>query len=118
LQIGSKFEIFSRQYTLVDYGDDKTRNMFQPVQGKGFLLVKPDGYPYLGKIIDSILNEDLIISKIKMAYMDKPLSQHFAQQSCGGDTQIFKQSVQSLTQDVCTGIEIEGDDAVGILNVL
>jgi nucleoside-diphosphate kinase len=26
--------------------------------------------------------------------------------------------VQSLTQDVCTGIEIEGDDAVGILNVL
>ena len=118
LYIGSKFEIFSRKYTLVDFGDEKTRNIFQPSQMNGFMIIKPDAYSNIGKIVDTLLREGLSIAKLKMAYMDKGLSQYFAQQSCGGDTQVFKKSSQLLSEDVSVGIEVKGDDAVGILNAI
>ena len=92
--------------------------MFQPSQGNAFCLVKPDAYNNLGKIIDTLLNEGLKISKLKMAFMDKLLAQYFAQQSWGGDTQIFKKATQMLTEDVSVGIELTGEDAVGIVNAL
>jgi nucleoside-diphosphate kinase len=118
LFIGNKVEILSRRYTIVDFGDDKTRNIFQPSQSKAFMLIKPESYSHIGKIINSILSEGLQISKLKMAYLDKTLAQYFAQQSWGGDTKTFKSSMQSLMEDVSVGIEIEGEDAVGMVSTL
>ena len=92
--------------------------MFQPSQKNGFMIIKPDAYSNIGKIIDMLIREGLFVTKLKMAYLDKSLSQYFAQQSCGGDTQVFKKSSQLLSEDVSVGVEVSGDDAVGILNAI
>lgn len=118
LQIGNTFEIFSRKYTLVGYGDDKTQQLFQPTQGKAFLLIKPDAYQHIGKIIDTVLNEGLEITRLKMTRMDTNLSRYFAQNCGGGDPKSFKTTMEFLSQDVSVGLEISGNEAIGIVNTL
>ena len=67
LYLGSIVTIVARQLQLVDYGDTFTRNLFAGNKESTFVLIKPDVYVNTGKIIDFILQNGFLISRIKMA---------------------------------------------------
>lgn len=109
LYIGSIVTVYSRQLKLVDFGDTFTREKFARGKETTFALIKPDVYVHTGKIIDSIYKNGFIISKLKMGRF----SNYDAQRLISIDPQAYKGDAQNfLTSDVCTGIEIVGDNAL------
>jgi nucleoside-diphosphate kinase len=66
LFIGSVITVFSRQLKLVEYGDLFTRQKFESKRQRTFAMIKPDAYNNTGKIIDAILQQGFMISKLKM----------------------------------------------------
>ena len=72
LYIGATVTIYSRQFKILAYSDDFTRKAFhsQETGGqnlqKSFVLIKPDAYINIGKIISMIEQNNFKISNIKM----------------------------------------------------
>ena len=66
--IGAKVTIYSRQFTIKSYANDFTRENFETVSNvnKSFLLVKPDAYEHLGKIVTMLEEYNFIIANVKM----------------------------------------------------
>ena len=59
LYIGSTITVYSRQFKVVDYANDMTRNYYESGSSKmekTLLLVKPDGKPVLGQILTILEN--------------------------------------------------------------
>ncbi|KAL2651018.1 hypothetical protein R1flu_019146 [Riccia fluitans] len=54
LFIGSIVNVFTRQLLVEEYGDEFTRRNLQQIQERTLALVKPDGVPNIGKIIEAI----------------------------------------------------------------
>ncbi len=67
IYIGSVITVYSRQLTIVDYGDVFTRTKFAQKKQRTFALIKPDVYTSAGKIIDAILMNGFVITQLKMS---------------------------------------------------
>ena len=72
LHVGTTLTIYSRQFKVVAYADDFTRKSFHSVDANGpnlqksFVLVKPDAYLAMGKVISALENDNYKISNLKM----------------------------------------------------
>jgi len=58
--------IYGRKYKIVEYGDQQTKNINSIAKEKAFLLIKPDAYLHMGKIINDITALGLLIVKAHM----------------------------------------------------
>lgn len=108
LYLGSIVTVFARQLKLVDYGDTFTRQKFAESKETTFALIKPDVYVSTGKIIDAIYQNGFIISKLKMGKFSAATASRFMQIQ----QQTNAETVQFLTSDVSTGLEIVKKDAL------
>ena len=60
LFVGATVTVYARQFKIVDYADEFTKKAFisdqvgGPNLQKSFVMIKPDAYLNMGKIIDSI----------------------------------------------------------------
>ena len=113
LFVGSIVTINARQLKIADYGDTATRKKFARGKETQFALIKPDAYMHTGKIIDSILQNGFIISKLKMSRFSNATASRFL-----GGSPNAAQANEHLTSDVCTGMEIVADGAVQKWNEL
>lgn len=66
LYLGSDITIYSRQYKIIAYADEFTKNALSEVRSTSFAMILPPAYMNIGKIIDIIQNSGFSIGKMKM----------------------------------------------------
>ena len=75
LYIGATLTIYARQFRITAYADDFTKRQFesQEIGGqnlqKTFVLVKPDAYLSIGKILAALEARNFKIANLKMTKM-------------------------------------------------
>ena len=109
LYCGAVVTVNARQLKITDYGDTATRKAFARGKETQFALIKPDAYIHTGKIIDSILQNGFIISKLKMSRFTN---------NTAGQLGLSADATAHLTSDVSTGMEIVAEGAVQKWNTL
>lgn len=66
LYIGSMINIFSRQLTVIDYGDDYSREALGTRTEKTLALLTSEAFPKMGEIINLLQDKKFRITKMKM----------------------------------------------------
>jgi nucleoside-diphosphate kinase len=66
LYIGSVITIWSRQLNIVDYGDERTRTIYENQRGRTLGVVTPTGYNQLGEVLIAAHKAGLTVSQLKM----------------------------------------------------
>lgn len=66
LFVGNSINVFSRQITITDYGDSKTRQLLSKKMQKTFGLIKPDQMRNLGPILEAIHDGGFTIGRMRM----------------------------------------------------
>lgn len=123
LHVGATVTIYSRQFKVIAYGDDFTRKSFHSVDANGpnlqrsFMLIKPDAYLNIGKIITMLESEDYKISNIKMSKLQANETQELMQQQFQSNMFVQEQ-IQYLMSDVVVGIEVIKNQAIEDLKIL
>ncbi|KAI9207907.1 nucleoside diphosphate kinase [Polychytrium aggregatum] len=69
LYIGASVNVFARQLTVRDYGDDFTINRLSRQMERVLVAVKPHAFERLGEILDDILAHQFTICQLKMVDM-------------------------------------------------
>jgi nucleoside-diphosphate kinase len=62
LYVGATVTVYARQLKITEYADVYTRNKFESRRGKALVLVKPEAYIHMGKILDVILSSGFKIT--------------------------------------------------------
>ena len=75
--IGAQVTINSRVLKVTDYGDIFTRRRFETERERTFAMVKPDAYTAMGKIIDAVAANGLVINKLKMSRFSRKTAGEF-----------------------------------------
>eukprot|EP00391_Amoebophrya_sp_Ameob2_P009693 CAMPEP_0178985412 /NCGR_PEP_ID=MMETSP0795-20121207/2138_1 /TAXON_ID=88552 /ORGANISM="Amoebophrya sp., Strain Ameob2" /LENGTH=372 /DNA_ID=CAMNT_0020676367 /DNA_START=136 /DNA_END=1254 /DNA_ORIENTATION=- len=110
LYLGSTLCIHSRQMKLVDYCDVFTRNVFEEQKTRTFALIKPDAYAHIGRIVQIIHDNKLVISKFQMLKMTRPFAEEQYAEHKGKP--FYDNLVNFMTSDVCVAMELIGTNAV------
>jgi nucleoside-diphosphate kinase len=108
--IGAKVTILSRIHKVTDYGDVRTRNKFEASRGRTFAMIKPHAYQSIGKILDEVSNAGFEISNLKMSKFNQGTVSEFYAEHVGKP--FFPNLANSMTSDVCIGMELVSDNAV------
>lgn len=77
LFIGATLTVYARQLKVMDYGDAFTRSKFSTSNTRSLMIIKPESYPIMGKIIDQIYAYGFQISSLKMMKMTQAQAQEF-----------------------------------------
>jgi nucleoside-diphosphate kinase len=75
--IGAQITINSRVLKVTDYADIFTRRRFETERERTFAMIKPDSYTAMGKIIDAVAANGLMINKLKMSRFSKKSAGEF-----------------------------------------
>lgn len=79
MYIGNVIVLFSRSLTILDYGDEFTRNNCNKLESS-FGLIKPVGLSQAGELLEKVQNQGLTIARVKMI----KLSRHQAEMIYSG----------------------------------
>ena len=112
LFVGNTVMLYGRKYKITEFGDNSTKqsvNMAN-VKERAFILVKPDAYLHLGKIISEVCSYGYQVNRVAMARFNEELVGQFYSEHT--DKPYFPQIVQAMTADVVIGVEILGDNAI------
>ena len=93
--IGASVNVNSRQLTIRDYGDEYSRRNLVKQMESTLLIIKPDGYQNMGKIIDAAIQNQFTICQVHMLQLSNdeaagivkgssPVSPELIQSFCGG----------------------------------
>jgi hypothetical protein len=55
LFVGNTFDVYGRRFKITEFGDKFTKEILNHNSERTFLLIKPDSYINIGKIIDYII---------------------------------------------------------------
>ena len=110
LIVGNQLTIYGRRYKIVEYGDQQTKNINSVSKEKAFVLIKPDAYLNMGKMINDITSLGLFIVRAHMMRLTDPDVQFLYAEHLGRP--YFKQLASHMLSDVVVGIEIAGDQAL------
>lgn len=69
--MGAILNVYSRQLKIVDYADEYTRSKFDTQRGKALILITPDAYLSIGKIVNAFEESEFTITNLKMARLSK-----------------------------------------------
>lgn len=101
LLIGTKLQIHSRQHTIVDYGDDKTRKEHTGYNESCCIVLKPGYMRLIGQIIHAAINNGLKVTNVRSVHLTGDMA-----------------GQMSIPAGDVVGFEIKGHDAVGRVNQL
>ncbi|KAL2919199.1 hypothetical protein HK105_201474 [Polyrhizophydium stewartii] len=66
LFIGAAINVHARQLTIRDYGDEYSRSQLVKQMESTLLFIKPDGYASMGKILDTVIQSNFSICRVRM----------------------------------------------------
>lgn len=139
--IGATVVVCARPLVVVDYADDATRRRFAATRGTALLLVKPDAYHDMGKVLTMVHNSGLEVGRLRMVKFSEADAHEFLSlgssaaahagappgaagggvvNGSGSAAAAGSQSgiAAHLASDHMLAVEVTGDDVVSALHVL
>ncbi|XP_053391011.1 nucleoside diphosphate kinase 7-like [Mercenaria mercenaria] len=110
LYIGATVDLFSRQITFVDYGDDFTKNCLCQQKERSLGIIKPDAMSKVGQIIDTIFQSGFKVTKLKMCHLTRNEAFELYQEHQGKT--FFDKLISFMTSGPILAFELMGVDAV------
>lgn len=77
LFIGGTVNVYSRELTISDYGDEFTKMALQTQKEKTLALIKPDAYLKCGRIIDAIQRDGFRIAQLRTIQLTRRDAEEF-----------------------------------------
>ena len=110
LFVGNTLDIYGRRFKIVEFADQVTKDQLFSKKERSFMMIKPDSYTNMGKIIDIIISNGFAINKALMLRMNDEMVQLlFPDQSLKA---YFRELTRFLTSDVVVGLEIVGENSL------
>ncbi|KAI9579659.1 nucleoside diphosphate kinase 7 [Glossina fuscipes] len=109
--VGSKINIFGRQFDIVDYGDEITKNTLAKFRKKTFILLKNSILPHLGTVLRALIESNFSISKARMVQFTAEQVKDFLAEKSKGDVQTSV-LMNQLLSGPSIGFELIADNAV------
>ncbi|XP_046806331.1 nucleoside diphosphate kinase 7 [Lucilia cuprina] len=109
--VGSKINVFGRQFDIVDYGDDITKNTLAKYRKKTFILLKNSILQHLGLVLCSLIDSNFSISKGLMVHFTADQVKEFLNERNKGDVQTSV-LMNQLLMGPSIGFELIADNAV------
>ncbi|XP_065056244.1 nucleoside diphosphate kinase homolog 7-like [Rhopilema esculentum] len=110
LYIGSIVNVHSRQLSLVEYGDQYTKNKLATVHSKTLAIIKPDAFARMGEIINIIQSEEFVICQAKMVQLSRREAMEFYAEHEGKP--FFEGLVDFMTSGPAVAMELMAHDAI------
>ncbi|KAJ8253058.1 hypothetical protein GJAV_G00208660 [Gymnothorax javanicus] len=110
LFVGNRVNVFSRQLSLIDYGDQYTASKLGSKKERTLALIKPDAVTKVGEIIQMIYDKNLIITKAKMTQLSwKQAADFYSEHQAKS---FFNNLIQFVMSGPMVAMEVMGDEAV------
>jgi nucleoside-diphosphate kinase len=77
LYLGATVNVYSRELTVSDYGDEFTKTALQTKKEKTLALIKPDAYLKCGRIIDAIQSDGFRIAQLRTIQLTRRDAEEF-----------------------------------------
>lgn len=110
LYIGATIDLFSRQISFVDYGDDFTKSRLSTQKERTLGIIKPDAMCKVGQILDTIFQSGFKVTKLKMCQLTRNEAFQFYQEHQGKT--FFDKLISFMTSGPVLAFELMGVDAV------
>ncbi|XP_017074930.1 nucleoside diphosphate kinase 7 [Drosophila eugracilis] len=110
--VGSKINVFGRQFDIVDYADDTTRTNLAKYRKKGFVLLKNNMWTkHLGKFLKTLIDNKININQGMMVQFSPKMVTQFLS---GKDKRDVSSSVlmNELLAGPAISLELIGDNVV------
>jgi len=108
--VGNVINVYSRQMTLKDYGDEFTRKALGTSQETTFAIIKPDAMRFKGDILQSIYRDGFKVTQIHMCHLTKDQAGAFYAEHKGKP--FFNDLVSFMTSGSCVAMELMRPNAV------
>ncbi|KAM9848717.1 nucleoside diphosphate kinase homolog 7 [Aulostomus maculatus] len=112
LFLGNRVNVFSRQLNLIEYGDQYTANKLGSKKERTLALLKPDGVPRIGDVLELIDASNLIMTKAKMTKLTWSQAADFYAEH--QSKPFFNNLVQFVSSGPVVAMELMGDEAISI----
>ena len=110
LFIGNKILINGRQYEVIDYADNFTKNTYSVQMEHTYAMIKPGFSQYLGETLERIYQENLYVSNLKFGYLSREIVEKFYEEHIGKP--FYENLVQYILSGPVIGIEIVGKKSI------
>eukprot|EP00347_Sterkiella_histriomuscorum_P017719 403348257 len=116
LYIGNSLDIYGRRFKIIEFADQVTKDLLFSKKERTFVMIKPDAYTNIGKIIDIILQNGFQINRLQMLRMnDEMIQLLYPEQSLKA---YFRELQRFLSSDVSVGIELVGENSIERMKIL
>jgi len=107
--IGNRVLLFSRDLSIVEYGDNATRKLLATAREKMAMIIMPTSYKQIGNLVNQVELKDLNVTNIKSFSMQKILKLDRATSVLGlvSDKSIYSNGV---SEDLAVAVIFEGSN--------
>ena len=102
--------VYSRDLTITDFGDEFTKNALQQKMEKTLALIKPDAVLKIGKILDAVAKDGFRISKLRSLRLSRNDAQDFYAEHRGKP--FFDQLTDFMSSGPIVAMELVADGAI------
>mmetsp|Transcript_11442 Transcript_11442/g.19349 ORF Transcript_11442/g.19349 Transcript_11442/m.19349 type:complete len:206 (+) Transcript_11442:160-777(+) len=127
LYVGNTLDIYGRRFKISQFADKFTQENLMQNSERTFVLIKPDSYINIGKIVDYLIvnTSDLRINNVQMLKLTEDVAREllFNPQFIEPGSQLSYKPIQNevvrfLCSDVVVGLEIVGENSINqVLNL-
>ncbi|KAJ3002586.1 UNVERIFIED_CONTAM: Nucleoside diphosphate kinase 7 [Siphonaria sp. JEL0065] len=112
--VGAAVNVYARQLTIVDYGDEFTRSKLSQKMESALVVIKPDAIDMAGEILDTLISNGFVICKLRMLKLSRKLAEEVCMVSSGTQP-YFNDLVSSLEGPRAMALELMKSSAVSEL---
>jgi len=109
--IGGKVLLYARLMHIVDFADAFTRRKLAPLTSKTVVVVSPDGYSQVGKVLQKFLEGGLHVNKMQSVLLSEVESMELVELVGGGHP--AAQLTQLFSSGPSVAVELTGEGASG-----
>ncbi|XP_053723628.1 nucleoside diphosphate kinase 7 [Synchiropus splendidus] len=112
LFVGNRITIFSRQLSVIDYGDPYTSKRLGSKKERTVALIKPDAVSKIGDILEMIYAANLILTKAKMTRLTWFQAADFYAEH--QSKSFYNNLVQFVSSGPVVAMELMGNEAISV----
>ncbi|CAM6086557.1 unnamed protein product [Calypogeia fissa] len=110
LYLGSVITVYTRRLLIEEYADEFTRRNLQQLQERTVAVIKPDGVQHVGKIIEAICCNGLLIKQLRMCQLSLGQARDFYK--VHADKPFFDDLTRHMASGPCVAMELVAEDAI------
>lgn len=108
--LGNVINVYSRQMTLKEYGDEFTRKNLSTAQETTLAIIKPDAIRMKGDILQALSRDGFKVVQLQMCHLTKEQAQAFYAEHKGKP--FFNDLVNFMTSGSCIAMELMRPNAI------